>query len=97
MQEHLWKKEEKVVQKTEFMREVELINSIIKTREELKVANINFELVDNELIDYYIYQIKANQAKLDYLLRLAKAKGIVVDRVNELKYRNALIENNEAV
>ena len=97
MQESLWKKEEKIVQKTEFMREVELINSIIKTREELKMANINFELVDNELIDYYIYQIKANQAKLDYLLRIAKTKGIVVDRVNELKYRNALIENNEAV
>ena len=97
MQENLWKKEEKIIEKNELKREIELINAIIKTREELKFANINYEFVENELIDYYIYQIKANQAKLDYLLKIAKAKGIVVDRVRELEFRNYLIRNDEAV
>ena len=41
-----------------------------------------------ELVDYYIYQIKANQAKLDYLLKLAKASGITIDRINQIKYEN---------
>ena len=29
-----------------------------------------------ELIDYYAYQMKANKAKLDYLIKIAKEKGI---------------------
>lgn len=97
MQEYFWEKEKIIYEKTEVKREIELINSIIKTREELKVANINFEFAEDGLIDYYAYQIKANQAKLDYLLKLAKTKGIVVDRVKELKYRNSYFENDEAV
>ena len=44
-------------------------------------------ITDEELIDYYTYQIKANQAKLDYLIKIAKRKGIVLSRVNELKTR----------
>ena len=40
------------------------------------------------LVDYYIYQIKANQAKLDYLIKLAKATGITIDTINQLKYEN---------
>lgn len=36
-------KEEKIVEKTEIEKEVELIKTIIKTREELKNANKNFE------------------------------------------------------
>ena len=50
--------------------------------------NRNFEFAEMELVDYYIYQIKANQAKLDYLLKLAKASGITIDRINQIKYEN---------
>ena len=96
MKEEIFTKESKIMEKNEIDKEIELITSILKTKEELKNANINFEYAENELIDYYTYQIKANQAKLDYLLRIAKAKGIVVDRVNEIKYRS-WIENDEAV
>ena len=39
------------------------------------------------MIDYYTYQIKANLAKLDYLIKVAKRKGIVLNRMNELKFR----------
>ena len=74
-------KEQKIVEK-----EMELIRSIIKTREELKSNNKNFEYAKEELIDYYAYQIKANQAKLDYLIKLAKLKGIEVDMINNKKY-----------
>lgn len=97
MQEQFWEKEEVILEKTEVKREIELINSIIKTKEELKIANLNFEFAEEDLIDYYVYQIKANQAKLDYLIKLAKTKGIVVDRAKELKYRYSYFENNEAV
>lgn len=85
MQEE-YQKEQKVVEKTEIEREVELIKTIIKTREELKRDNRNFEYAQDELVDYYTYQIKANQAKLDYLIKLAKAKGIQVDMINDKKY-----------
>lgn len=31
------------------------------------------------LIDYYSYNIKAYQAKLDYLIKIAKSRGLEVD------------------
>ncbi len=85
MQEE-YRREEKIKEKTEMEKEIELIRSIIKTREELKSDNKNFEYAKEELIDYYTYQIKANQAKLDYLIKLAKLKGIEVDMINNKKY-----------
>ena len=85
MQEE-YRREEKIVEKTEIEKEMELIRSIIKTTEELKSDNKNFEYAKEELIDYYTYQIKANQAKLDYLIKLAKLKGIEVDMINNKKY-----------
>lgn len=88
-------KEKKIVDKTEKEKEIELITSIIHVREELKVANRNFEYADSDLVDYYTYQIKANQSKLDYLIKKAKANGIVLDMINEIKYR-LYSQNNEA-
>lgn len=79
-------KEQKIEQKTELEKEIELIKTIIKTREELKIDNKNFEYAQGELIDYYAYQIKANQAKLDYLIKIAKIKGIQVDMINDKKF-----------
>ena len=57
------------------------------TKEKLKVARSNFEFAEDDMIDYYTYQIKANLAKLDYLIKVAKRKGIVLNRINELKFR----------
>ena len=74
--------------KNELEKEKELIKNIVETREALKNNNKNFEFAESELIDYYIYQIKANQAKLDYLLKLAKACGIKIDNINQIKYEN---------
>lgn len=50
----------------------DLITCIIKTREDLITANNNYEFADGDLIDYYLYQIKATQAKYNYLLKKAK-------------------------
>lgn len=83
-----YKKEQLIKSKTELDKEIDLIRNIIKTRDELKNNNKNFEFVETDLVDYYIYQIKANQAKLDYLLRMAKASGITIDSINQLKYEN---------
>ena len=79
MQEE-WKSEE-------LTKEIELIKNIIKTREELKNNNRNFEYANIDLVDYYIYLIKANQAKLDYLLKIAKSRGITVDIINQITTR----------
>lgn len=86
-------RETKIIEKTEFEKESELIKSIIKTREDLKIANKNFEYAQEDLVDYFIYQIKANQAKLDYLIKIAKTKGIQVDMINDMKF--TFWEDNE--
>ena len=87
MQEE-FKKESLIKDRSELDKEIELIRNIIKTKEELKNNNKNFEYAEFDLVDYYVYQIKANHAKLDYLLKLAKARGISIDAINQLKYEN---------
>lgn len=87
-------KETKIIEKTELEKEIQLIRNIIKTREELKNNNINFEYAKDDLVDYYSYQIKANQAKLDYLIKLAKSKGIQVDMINDKMF--SFLDNEEA-
>lgn len=82
--------------KTEEEQKFELMQTILETKEKLKVARCNFEYAEDDLIDYYTYQIKANQSKLDYLIKIAKSKGIVLNRVNELKIR-LFRKNNIAV
>lgn len=90
-------REQKIVEKTEIEKELELLKMIVKTREELKIANTNFEYAKDDLVDYYVYQIKANQAKLDYLIKLAKTKGISVDMLNKIKLRNWLEDEEIAI
>ena len=91
-----YRRERKIIEKNEQEKQIELIQTIMKTREELECNNKNFELAKDELVDYYAYQIKANQAKLSYLIKLAKIKGLEVDMINDLKFRT-LKERGEAV
>lgn len=96
MQEEFFK-EGKIIEKTEIEKEEDLIRSIIKAKKDLKLARQNFEYAkEGDLIDYYVYQIKANQSKLDYLIKAAKKKGIIVDIITESKFRIEQ-ENNKAV
>ncbi len=88
-------REEKIIDKTELEKERELIKTIINTREELKAANKNFEYAQEELVDYYSYKIKANQAKLDYLIKIAKTKGLQMDMIKDKEF--TFWDNNEEV
>ena len=72
-------REKNLAEKTEEEKDRELLLSIIKTKKKLEQAHRNFEFAEKDLIDYYSYNIKANQAKLDYLIKLAKTKGLVMD------------------
>lgn len=76
--EEFYVKESKIIEATKEEQEKALISSIIETKKNLNIAHKNFEFADDALIDYYSYQIKANSSKLDYLTKLAKARGIVM-------------------
>lgn len=80
-------KESEIKNIEEKEREIELIKNIINTRRELKNVDKNFEYAQDDLVDYYIYEMKANQAKLNHLIKMAKMKGITVDMINDIKYR----------
>lgn len=91
-------KDIKLIEKTEEELNIELIKSIIKTKIDLDNANKNYEFAEGELIDYYLYQIKANQSKLNYLLRKAKKNGIIIDMIKQIEIRkNKYLEDTNAV
>ena len=79
--------------KTDKEKEIELMKTIIETKEMLKIARSNFEYAEEDMIDYYTYQIKAHQYKLDYLLKIAKRKGIELSRIDEVKVRLYIKKN----
>jgi len=73
------------IRKEKVINEIELVKSILNTKRDLVVSNKNFESAEGELVDYYSYQIKANKAKLDYLIKQVKTKGIVLDMINNIQ------------
>lgn len=87
MSEDEYKLERKIIEKTEQEKEIELMVSIIKAKKELEVANHNFEYAQDDLIDYYTYQIKATRAKFDYLVKKAKEKGLALDMIEQIDIR----------
>ena len=60
--------------------------NIFKTKTELNANIKNYEYAEQDQVDYYLYQIKANQAKLDYLIKKAKEKNIELNNIEKLKY-----------
>ena len=83
-------RENKIQDKSEEEKRMELLINIIKTKKDLDDSNNNFEYAENELIDYYTYQIKANKTKLDYLIKKDQSKGIILDCINELEIRKIM-------
>ena len=58
----------------------ELLESIRTAKKDWVCANMNFEFAESmELIDYYIYKIKACEVNYEHLIRRAKEIGIKVD------------------
>lgn len=71
-----------ILEITEEDEKKEILRNIINTKAALTNANKNFEFANtNDLIDYYIYKIKAMQAHLDSLIKLAKEKGIELNKI----------------
>lgn len=62
-------KEKKIVDKSKEEMNRMLVQSIINTNNNIQVAQKNYEFAEEELIDYYLYEIKANQSKLNYLIK----------------------------
>lgn len=67
---------------------LELIHSIFNTQMELSNATNNYEYADGELIDFYSYNIKANKSKLDYLIKKAKNRGIIIDNSKQIELKS---------
>ena len=79
-------KENDIYDKTEKEKNQEIIMNIFRTRMELNTNIKNYEYAQQDQVDYYLYQIKANQAKLDYLIKKAKEKKIELNNIEKLKY-----------
>ena len=85
MKDEEYIKDTKIIEKTELEQEREIIMSIVKAKKELENLNKNFEYAEDELIDYYTYQIKANQSKIDYLVKKAKNKRITLNMLQAIE------------
>lgn len=90
-EEHI--KENKFTAKSKEEMNKILIQSIINTNANIQAAQRNYEFAEGELIDYYLYTIKANQSKLDYLIKKSKKNGIELNRIEKLQFLNFDDEN----
>ncbi|MBQ7410355.1 MAG: YaaL family protein [Clostridia bacterium] len=69
-------KEFKIEDKTEEEKDIELIDTIKYVKKSLGNMYNNLQYADSDLIDYYTYQIKAEEAKYNYLIKQAKKKKL---------------------
>ena len=67
-------------------KDKDLIMSIVKTKIDLNINIKNYEFAEPEQVDYYLYQIKAIQAKLGYLIKKAKENKVELNNVEKIKY-----------
>ncbi|MCI8291291.1 MAG: DUF2508 family protein [Clostridia bacterium] len=72
-------KEIPIIDIKENEREQSIVKSILEAQKNLELAHRNFEYARGDLIDYYAYQIKSEQAKINYLLKQAKDQKIVLN------------------
>ncbi len=80
----LYIKEIPIIDLNKEQSEHSIIKSILESQQRLELAHKNFEYARGELIDYYIYQIKSEQAKISYLLKQAKDRKIVVSNTKKI-------------
>lgn len=88
-------KEKKIVDKSKEEMNRMLVQSIINTSSNIEVARKNYEFAEGEMIDYYLYTIKANQSKLNYLIKKSKKNGIELNRIEKLQLIN--FDENQVV
>ena len=71
-------KEFQIAEMTEFEKDKELLNNIQIVKKTLGNMYNNLQFADSDLIDYYTYQIKAEESKYSYLIKQAKKKNLYV-------------------
>ena len=69
-------KEFKLLDKNEFEKNEDLIRNIDEIKNNLLNMHNNMQYAEKELIDYYSYQIKAEEAKYNYLIKQAKSRNL---------------------
>lgn len=69
-------KEVKIEEKTEIEKDEELLDTIKFVKKNLGNMYNNLQYADSDLIDYFTYQIKAEEAKYNYLIKQAKKKKL---------------------
>ena len=58
------------------LRKEEFLSELLLARRDLETARNNYNFAkDSALLEYYIYEIKAAETRLNYYLKLAKQSG----------------------
>ena len=73
-----FEKEFKIEDKSEEEKNEELVSEIKNVKKNLANMYNNLHYADSDLIDYYTYQIKAEESKYNYLIKQAKKKKITL-------------------
>lgn len=64
--------------KSEEEQNEELIEHIKDSKMALQNMHNNIRFAENDLVDYYAYSIKAEEARYNYLIKLAKQRNIEI-------------------
>ena len=83
-----YERETIIVDKSEEEKSKELMDTILQTKKVINDANKNYEMAEGKLIDYFLYTMKAEQARLDYLITRAKKMGMTVEPGEQLNVKN---------
>ena len=69
-------KETKIFERTEEEKNFELLESLKNIKNNLMASYNNMKYAEGDLIDYYIYKIKAEEAQYAYLLKKMKEQEL---------------------
>lgn len=69
-------KEKMINDMTDLEQNQELVSKIKESKSILNNMYNNLQFADSDLIDYYTYQIKAEESKYNYLIKQAKKKNL---------------------
>lgn len=69
-------KEFQIVEKNDEEKDNELLKNIQTVKNTLTNMYNNLQFADSDLIDYFTYQIKAEEAKYSYLIKQAKKRNL---------------------
>lgn len=69
-------KETKMAEVTQEQTDKELLENIENSKRNLQNIYNNMRYAETDLVDYFAYEVKAEQAKYDYLLKEAKKRKL---------------------